>query len=217
MTKKTMIKFNIRKAISIFIVLISITGIYGCQTLKQIADSIVSLQKIQFKLDNISNFRLMGVDLAGKSSASDFGLSDAAKFASAIRNSEFPVDFVLNVAANNPNTGNGNAQQSLATLTSLDWKLYIDDTETIGGNIGNSITIPASGQQTIIPLSMNLDLLRFFSGHNLENMLNLALALGGNNGSAARLKLDAKPTIQTPLGPITYPSRINIVNTEFRG
>jgi len=28
--------------------------------------------------------------------------------------------------------------------------------------------------------------------------------------------LDAQPTVTTPLGPITYPGRITIINREFR-
>ena len=47
--------------------------------------------------------------------------------------------------------------------------------------------------------------------------MNLALALGGKNGSAARVTLKATPTIDTPLGAITYPGEISIIDKEFRG
>lgn len=209
-------KLNIRTAVSILTVLLAVSGFYGCNALKQISDTIVNLQRLQFKLDNVSNFRIMGIDLSNKSSVRDFGLDEAAKLAAAISNNQFPVDFILNVAANNPNDGSNGTKQSLATLTSFDWKLYIDDVETIAGNINNEITVPGTGQAVTIPLSMNLDLMKFLSNKNLDNIVNLALALGGKSGSAARLRLDARPTVKTPFGPISYPSRITIVNTEFR-
>jgi len=42
------------------------------------------------------------------------------------------------------------------------------------------------------------------------------LSIGGASGSPAKLKLDAKPTIRTQFGPISYPGRITIIDKEFR-
>ncbi len=210
--------FTIRTIIKVFIVLISITGIYSCQTLQQIGNTISNLRKIQFKLDNVSNFKVLGIDIGNRTTMQDFGLDESARLGAAVLAKKLPIDFILNVAALNPNSDNINGQsKTLATLTSFDWKLFLDDTETIAGNIGNSITIPASGQSTNIPLGMNLDLFKFFSDNSLDRIMKLVLAIGGKEGSTSRIKLDAKPTINTPLGPITYPSRITIIDTEYRG
>lgn len=193
-----------------------ITGIYGCSAIKQIGDSIASLKRIQFKLNNVSNFTLNGVSLSGKSSISDFSVADGLKLASSFSSKTLPFNFTLNVAAKNPNTGTTSGTKStLATLTGLDWKLYLDDVETISGDINNSVAIPATGEQTIIPLTMSVDVMKFMQNKSYESLVNLALALGGNSGSAARVKLDAKPTIKTVLGNISYPSRLTIVNTQF--
>jgi hypothetical protein len=42
------------------------------------------------------------------------------------------------------------------------------------------------------------------------------LNIGGIGGSPTRLKLDAQPTVTTPLGPISYPGRLTIIDKEFR-
>jgi hypothetical protein len=184
----------------------------SCKTLNQIKDSIVNLQRLQFKLNNVSDFRVAGVSLSNINSLSDLSVMDALKLTKAFAEKKLPTQFVLNVAANNPNDGTGGSKESSATLTSFDWKLYIDDKETIAGDISRDIVIPGTGKSEIIPLTMNIDLYKFFGDKGYDDIINLALAIGGQEGSAARLKLDAQPTVKTPIGNINYPSRITIVD-----
>jgi len=188
----------------------------SCKTIKDLAQSFTNLQKCKFKLQNVDNFSLIGISLANKNSLSQFSITDAAKLFNAFSSKSFPAEFTLNVSAYNPNDGSSGTSATTATLTSFDWQLYIDDVPTISGNISKPIEIPGSGQTTIIPLTMSLDLYKFFSNKGYEGIVNLALAIGGLNGSPARLKLDAKPTISTPLGAISYPGRITIIDKEFR-
>jgi hypothetical protein len=63
---------------------------------------------------------------------------------------------------------------------------------------------------------MSLDLIRFFRDTGYQTLMNLAFALGGIHGSPARVTLKATPTVDTFLGPITYPGEITIVDKEFR-
>jgi hypothetical protein len=192
-----------------------VLSLYSCNTLKQIANTITNLQRVKFKLENTQDFRLGGVSLSNKSSITDFSLIDAANLVKSFRNKTLPAEFVLNVAAINPNDGKNGAKPTLATIAGLDWKLYIDDVETIAGSINREFTVPSTGEQTIIPLTVSIDLFKFFKNKSYEQIAELALALGGVKGNSARLKLDAKPTIKTPIGPISYPGRITIVNTKF--
>jgi hypothetical protein len=185
--------------------------IYSCSVVKGLLD----LQKIQFKLDNVYNFRVANIGIDKKKSIKDFSISDGLNLMNAFKNKKLPADFILNVAAKNPNDGSGGVKSTVATLTSFDWKLYIDNVETIAGNIAEPVKIPGTGQTEIIPLTMSLDLFKFFGDRGYEGIINLAMALGGVNGSSAKLKLDAKPTVSTPIGPIPYPGRITIVDTQF--
>ena len=142
--------------------------------------------------------------------------TDAAKLVAAFTQNNFPASFTLNVAAINPNDGTGGTSNTAATLTSFAWTLILDNTTTINGNIADPIAIPGTGRQTIIPLRMDLDLAKFFKDKGYESVVNLALALGGVNGSPARVTLRAKPKIHTELGEIAYPGEINIIDKEFR-
>ena len=190
--------------------------IQSCSQIQRITQQLENLKRLQFKLDNVSGFRLAGIDISNKRSINDVSLMDGLKLTQAFATKSFPADFILNVAAKNPNDGKGGSQQTMATLKSLDWTMYIDDVRTIDGNINHSIDIPGTGQTSNIPLGVSLDLYKFLGSQGYNKVINLAMNLGGVGGSPSRLKLDAQPTVETPMGPITYPGRITIVDKEFR-
>jgi hypothetical protein len=174
-----------------------------------------NIQRLKFKLGDIHGFSVAGVNLSNKRSISDFSLSDGVRLAEAFANRNLPTSFTLNVLARNPNDGTGGTVRTTSTLTRFDWNLLINEKPTINGAINQQIVVPGVGQETIIPLSIFLDLYSFFSNLGYDGLLNLGLSLGGVNGSATNVKLRATPYIETPFGPIT-PGEITIVNTEFR-
>ena len=186
----------------------------SCSVIQELSQAVTSLSRCTFKLHGLSDFRLAGVSLDGRAK---LGVLEAAQAAAAYAKGELPASFTLNVAVMNPNAGTTTAPRTVATLTSLAWTLRIDDVPTISGNIADAITIPAGSQQTLIPLRMNLDLLKFFRERGYEKVVNLALALGGAQGSTSRVTLRARPTVRTGFGPLTYPGEIDIVDREFRG
>lgn len=194
----------------------SVSIFQSCNVIKDIGNTLANVSKLQFKLDNVTNFRLVGIDLSNKRSVTDFNISDGLKLTNAFATKKFPADFVVNLNALNPNDGTANTQKTNATIASLDYRLYLDDVQTISGDIQSPISVPGTGQSVNIPLSMSLDLMQFFGNRGYESLMNLALALGGVNGSAAKVKLDIKPTVNTAIGPISYPNRLTIVDKEWR-
>ena len=192
------------------------TFLVQCTVVKQMQQSMVNLQRCKFKLQNVANVKVAGISLAGKKSLSDFNLLDGAKLVSAFSSKSLPAELTLNVAASNPNDGTGGYPQTTATLVGFPWTLLIDSKPTINGDIGGRPEIPGTGKSTIIPLNTSLDLYSFFGDKGYEGVMNLALALGGVNGSAARLTLRGTPRISTPLGDISYPQPIEVIDREFR-
>ncbi len=94
--------------------------------------------------------------------------------------------------------------------------MILDDVPTIRGDINNEITVPGSGESTMIPLGMGLDLYEFFGNRGYESIVNLALAIGGVSGTTAKVKLDIKPVVRTAIGPLSYPGRITVINEEWK-
>lgn len=203
---------SISKGALLICVVLAFTSL-SCNVVKELAQGLTSLTRCSFKLQGISDFKLAGISLTGKTS---LGLADAAKAVAGFSRGELPAEFVLGVGVKNPNDGPAGTTKAAAIMTGFAWNLRLDDTPTISGNITDPITIPAAGQETVIPLNMNLDLMRFFKDRGYEKILNLAMALGGAQGSTSKVTLRAKPTIKTDFGPLTYPGEIDIIDKEFR-
>lgn len=188
----------------------------GCATLTQMAGALSNLQRLKFKVAGVSGFTVSGIGIADKQKLGDFTLLDGISLMAAYRNKKLPAGFILNIEAINPNDGTGGSPQTSSTLTSFEWRLLIDDKPTVSGNIAQPIEIPGTGQSAVIPLQISLDLVEFFGEKGYNDLLNLALALGGAQSDISRLAIDAQPRVSTPLGEITYPGRIIIVSKEYR-
>ena len=202
--------------ISICILILGALLLQGCASLGEIARSMTNLQKLKFRLEGIGDFSLAGVRINEKSQLRDFSISDGIRLLAAFHGKRLPARFLLNVEARNPNDGSGGTTRTISTLTRFDWRLLIDDRPTISGGIDKALEIPGSGQSTIIPLRLELDLYEFFGSHGYDDLLALALALGGKSGDISRVALDARPSVSTPLGDIAWPEPITIVSKEFR-
>lgn len=175
----------------------------GCATLQQFA----ALRQVQFAIDGIGTGRLAGIDLSRVRSAGDLRPTDAARLAAAMADEELPLEFTLDVRAENPAEN-----QTTARMVRFAWTLLLDDRETIDGVMDREISLPP-GDPQIIPLAMRLDLIEFFDG-NAADLLNLALRFAGADAETAEVKLRAHPTVETPLGPIDYPATITIVGDD---
>lgn len=194
----------------IYLLILAFT-LSGCS----VYQSLVNLSRLQFRLGNVNGFTINGVSISGKSKLSDFNSIELIKISQAVASGKLPVSFVLNVQAKNPNDGTGGYPSTNATVTNFPWRLMIDNKETISGGLKNAVTVPGTGEITIIPLQINIDLVKFFQNKGYEDLINLALAIGGNNGSSSSLTLYAQPTVSTSLGPVKYPDELRIVSLQF--
>jgi hypothetical protein len=177
--------------------------------------TITNISRLKFKLRNVSNFTLSGITVSNKSKLSDFNALDLLKLSSSFAQGSFPATFILNVEALNPNDGTGGYKNTNATLKAFPWRLLLDNKETISGNISQPVTIPGTGEASVIPLQISMDLFSFFKDRGYESIINLALNLGGSGGSASQIALYAKPVVATMLGDLSYPEEIKIVDFEF--
>ena len=200
----------------IFIAASAMLLLQSCAMLQDMATALTNLQRLRFKLGEVNDFRLLGIGLSGKTRLNQFSVLDGVRLFNAFRTKSLMADFVLNVLAVNPNDGTGGSPKTVSTLSSLECRLLIDNVPTVSGNIERAVEIPGTGQESIIPIRLSLDLFQFFANKQYEDLINLALAIGGANKDGSRLALDAQPRVSTPYGTITYPGRLTIINTEFR-
>ncbi len=203
-------------SVLLFAVLAALLLMHSCETLDQLTQTLMNLRRLQFKLGGIHDFSLLGINLTGKSGLTDFSGEDGLKLVQGFRSKRLPAELTLDVLVQNPNDGSGGTTKTTSTLTSLESRLLIDEKPTVYGNIDRPIEIPGTGQASTVPVRMSIDLYEFFGQQGYEEIIGLALAIGGRRGDISRVSLDAQPKVSTPFGEIVYPGRITIIHKEFR-
>ncbi|MES2304581.1 MAG: hypothetical protein V4558_03700 [Gemmatimonadota bacterium] len=178
----------------------------ACATLQQIA----ALRRVAFALGGVRNGRIAGVALSRIAGYRDLTAVDVGRIALAVASNNVPLEFQVEVRAQNPAEN-----RTTATMVRLAWTLLLDNRETINGSLDSSLTLPA-GQTVVIPLQMRLNLRQFFSGP-IESLVDLAAGVAGVRADPTRVTIKATPTINTPIGPISYPSPITIVSGTIGG
>ena len=174
-----------------------------CSTIREITN----LRNVRFAIDRVTDIQLAGVDVQRLKSYQDLSPGDVLRLGRAVANKDFPLDFQLHLIAENPPDNSVDAR-----LVQLDWTLLLDDTETISGVFDDNLVLPP-GEPTDLPISIRLNLVDFFQD-GVQDLVELALAVGGQGGEPKRIKLQATPTVDTALGPIRYPQPITIISRQ---
>ncbi|NBC17022.1 MAG: hypothetical protein GVY18_06865 [Bacteroidetes bacterium] len=178
----------------------------GCQTLREVAN----LRNVSFALDRVGEASLAGIDLNRVRSYEDLSAGDVLRLTQAVTRNELPLSFTLHLNAENPPENDVQAR-----LVTMDWTLLIDEQETISGVFDDTVVLPP-GEPRDVPIPMRLDLVDFFDG-GAQDLIELALAIAGQNGAPKRIQLRATPTIDTAIGPIQYPRPITIASKDVGG
>lgn len=198
-------------------ILYSVTALLFAFLLAQCSlyKTIMNVSRLKFKLNGVQNVYVAGVSLEGKRNIQDFSLLEIASITASVTKGRLPIDFVLNVAAVNPNDGKGGYARTDATIKAFPYRFVLDAKEILRGNIASPVSIPGTGEESVIPLTIGFDLIQSFRDNNYKSLLNLALNLSGNSSSPSNLEVYATPTISTVLGDITYPGELKIVEKQF--
>jgi hypothetical protein len=178
--------------------------------------TIVNISRLKFKLGNVNNFTLAGIDLTHKKSINDFTPLEALKLTASFSHHTLPASFILNVNAVNPNDGTGGYPKTDVSIVKFPWRLMINNKETVHGDLAAPFPIPGTGEAVVIPIQITVDLYKFFSDKEYQDILSLALKLGGiGGGNSVDLALYVKPTVSFSLGNFTFPEEIKVINYEY--
>ena len=172
----------------------------GCVTLSRVT----ALERVDFSIAGVRDGRLAGVDLRRIANYDDLSAVEIGRIALAFSRRDVPLDLTIMVRADNPADN-----RTAATMVKLAWTLLLDDKETVSGVLDTVVTMPP-GETAYVPLPMRVNLRQFFDGP-AQSLVNLAASVAGISSHPTKIAVRAIPTINTPLGPITYPSPITIV------
>ncbi|MCX6251022.1 MAG: hypothetical protein NTX61_09735 [Bacteroidetes bacterium] len=178
----------------------------GCTVLDQV-NQMANLAKCEFRIASVTNLTLSGVSVQNIHGLSDLSITDAQRLFRGITGSTFPLVFILNVEAKNPNTAS-------AGMNRLDWILFIDDIQMTSGSIPQAVTIPANNGVANIPMQLNLDLKQVLRGKSTDAIINFGMNLAGIGNKPTRFMIKLKPTIMIGQSQVVYPGYIT-VKTDF--
>lgn len=187
---------------TVFILFVFFTGI-SCRQIRELQ----TFANCDFRLANLENTTLGGVNVQNVRSISDLNLSQAARITQAYASGSLPLNLIVNMEVKNPNA-------TPAAMNSVDWIMVIDDKEIVDGTVNERIQIDPDGGVTKLPIRISTDLRKVLNSMPADQAVNMGLGLAGSGGKPTRVTLKIRPSIMVGQTVLKYPGYIN-VNQEF--
>lgn len=170
----------------------------SCDILQQM----VTFTKCEFKMNSLTNTKLVGINVQSKKGFKDLSFLDAANVTKTLLTGKLPLSFNLNIEAKNPNA-------KPASMQKMEWKVFIDGIELTKGVMDQKVAIQPGGSQ-IIPLNVEIDLKKALSGKTKDALLNFGFNLADKGNYPTRVRLDIKPTIYVGAMALSYPGYFSL-------
>lgn len=180
-------------------------SILGCDLGKQLS-KIKGLAECEYKLDNLSDIELNGVNMSNKTSLSQIGTADLAKLANGYLSGNLPLAMNVNMAVKNTST-------SPAGFTAIQYIIALDGQEITKGSVNNNFTVGGNSTSTL-PIRMSTNLKSALSGKSQQALINLVLTMAGQSTSPTIVGLRIKPSFLIGGQRFDWPSYFD-VKTNF--
>lgn len=179
--------------------LAALVALPGCAAMQELA----ALRLVSFAFANVSDVKFVGIPIGPNANYADLGLADVARVTAAVVTRQAPLEMVAHVSATNP------AENRVAArMVGMGWKLFVEDRQALAGDIANPVSI-ASGQTVDVPLAVRVDLVQL-GASGARDLFDLAVAIAGQGTIRKDLRLELAPRVETPVGPLSYPSPVVI-------
>lgn len=195
-------------------ILVIALSFQGCSIFK----TLENLSRLQYKLGEISNVTIGDVRVDDKRTFSDFSQTDILKISASFLTGSLPINFTIHVEAKNPNDGTGGHPRTDATIKAFPFRVLLNEKQIFTGDIQNPVTVPGTGELTVIPIEIGTDLVEIFKNKSYKDLIDLALTLSGrgSEGTTSNVSLFAKPIVSTFIGDISPNEEIEIISKEFK-
>lgn len=176
---------------------------------------ILTFANANFRVENTTEFAICGIDISDLGSLS---ASEALTIGQYWIQGQCPIDFNLGLGIKNPNIGSSGLPKIAITLTSLDYDVFMDTIEGVEedtvqvaeGLFSGAFGIGDDGEIAVLGLDVAFDGFQILGILGVDGIIDLALAIGGIDGDIrdedhlGRLQMFMVPTIDTPLGDMTW-------------
>ncbi len=207
--------FPVIRAVRIFCValVLSLVGI-RCSPVQSVTRTLSQVALPGFRLVGVSDVQLGGISLHNLRSAADLTVEQVLQLQQLLQQQTLPLVFTVHLQV--VNVPESAALRNVPiTIRQIRWQLLIDQQPTVAGTVTQPVRVPA-GQSMVIPIQVNVDLVRFFRNKQYQQFLDLALQLARGEG-LHRIALEIQPTLEIPIvGTYRYPQPIRVDATRIR-
>jgi hypothetical protein len=196
---KSLSRFLRRLAAQVLCFLLAWAALGACQTINQMKN----FANCSFRRQDVGKFNVAGIDLGNRRSLADFGVADLATLGRAWGQPEFPITFMVNVEAKNPNP-------QPAAMIRMDWIAAVDGKDLVSGTLNERVDVAANGGTALVPLQVKLDLKKLFAGQERNAALGFLFDAAAKGNDNTRLALKIKPYVRVAGVDIPYPGYLTI-------
>ena len=179
--------------------LLAVVALPGCAAMNEVA----ALRHVTFAFSGVSNVRFVGIAIGPGASYSNLSMADLARLAAAALAQQAPIELVAHVSATNPPEN-----KVPARMVNMGWKLFVEDRQALAGQLDTPVVIEP-GKAVDVPVAVRFDLVQM-GASGAQDLYDLAIAIAGQGTVQKDMRLELVPTIETSLGPITYPAPLVI-------
>jgi hypothetical protein len=179
--------------------LLALVALPGCAGMQEVA----ALRHVSFAFSSVSDVRFVGIPIGPGADYSKLSMSDLARLAAAALAQQAPIELVAHVSATNPPEN-----KVPARMVSMGWKLFVEERQALAGQL-NTPVVFEPGHAVDVPIAVRFDLVQM-GASGAQDMYDLAIAIAGQGVVQKDMRLELVPTIETSVGPITYPAPLVI-------
>lgn len=166
------------------VVAIACLSFLSCDVMSGVA----SFVNCKYEFAGFANPSVAGINLNNVTDVQKLGAASLLKLTAGILAGNLPLSATVNVKAVNPN---GVAAQ----IAGLDWALDLNSSNVLSGTLNNQISIPANGGSSVIPLTIEADLLKLFKGESKDNIFKFINGLLNTGSGTSDVTIRIRPSV----------------------
>jgi LEA14-like dessication related protein len=167
------------------IIILFLTGTFmSCDVLS----GALSFVNCKYEFAGFSNPSVAGINISNVTNINNLNAASLLKLTAGILSGSLPLSFTVNINATNPNS-------TVAQIAGLDWGIDLNSTNVLSGTLDHSVSIPGNGGQTIIPLTIQTDLLQLFKGESKENIMSFINHLLNTGEGSSNVAIRIRPSV----------------------
>ncbi|MDR2287503.1 MAG: hypothetical protein LBE04_08550 [Prevotellaceae bacterium] len=148
----------------------------------------LSFVNCKYEFAGFSNPSVAGINISNVTNINNLNAVSLLKLTTGILSGSLPLSFTININATNPNS-------TAAQIAGLDWGIDLNSTNVLSGTLDHSVSIPGSGGQTVIPLTIQADLLQMFKGESTENIMSFINNLLSTGDGSSNVAIRIRPSV----------------------